>query len=98
MPIYWRNKLYTEEQKEQLWLNKLDKNKRYVLKQPIDISKGLKEYFAAVRYARTRNTALGYGSPNVDHERKLYELQARQILQETRRKQKSQNTSLQGSV
>jgi len=30
MPIYYRNKLYTEEEREELWLNKLDKEERYV--------------------------------------------------------------------
>lgn len=84
MPIYWRNKLYTDEQKEELWLNTLDKQKRYVLKQPIDISKGLNEYFRAVIYARTTNTVLGYGTPKIDEERLQYERQQRELMQYTR--------------
>lgn len=39
MPIYFRNKIYTEEEREKLWLMKLDKEERWVLGQKIDISK-----------------------------------------------------------
>ena len=30
LPIYWRNKIYSEEEREKLWLQKLDKEERYV--------------------------------------------------------------------
>ena len=30
MPIYYRNKIYTEEEKEKLWLIKLDNEERWV--------------------------------------------------------------------
>ena len=31
LPIYYRNKIYTEEEREKLWIEKLDKQERYVL-------------------------------------------------------------------
>ena len=30
LPIYWRNKIYSEKEREQLWLQKLDENVRYI--------------------------------------------------------------------
>ena len=30
LPIYYRNKIYTEEERQKLWLNKLDKQERYI--------------------------------------------------------------------
>ena len=30
MPIYWRNKIYNDQEREQLWLYRLDKNERWV--------------------------------------------------------------------
>ena len=30
LPVYYRNKIYTEEEREQLWIEKLDKNERWV--------------------------------------------------------------------
>jgi len=41
LPTYYRNKIYTEEEREELWINKLDKNTRYVCGEKIDISKGV---------------------------------------------------------
>ena len=39
LPIYYRNKIYTDEEKEKLWLNKLDKQERYVNGTKISIRK-----------------------------------------------------------
>ena len=45
LPIYYRNHLYTEEEREKLWLEKLDQQKRYVDGVEIDISKGEETYY-----------------------------------------------------
>ena len=45
MPVYYRNKIYTEEEREKLWIEMLDKNERYVLGQKIDRSKGDEAYY-----------------------------------------------------
>lgn len=62
LPRYYRNKLYTEEQREQLWINLLDKQTRYVRGEKIDIStpEGEKEYIKAVLYRQAENVQLGY--------------------------------------
>ena len=52
LPVYYRNKLYDEDQREKLWLNKLDKEERWVMGEKIDISENEKEYNQAVEYYR----------------------------------------------
>lgn len=85
LPAYWKNKLYTDAEKEQLWLQRLDKQERYVLGTKIDVSKGFEEYFNAVTEARKKNIRLGYGSYHKDEEQKEYEKQLRIIKQNTRK-------------
>ena len=62
LPIYFRNKLYSDEEREKLWVHKLNKQKRYVLGEEIDISKpiGIKKYFKALEYAQKKNVRLGF--------------------------------------
>ena len=62
LPIYWRNKIYSEEEREKLWLHKLDEQVRYVDGQKIDISKGDKTYYQYLEIARRKNKMLGYGT------------------------------------
>lgn len=79
LPIYIRNKLYTEEEREKLWLIQLNKNVRYVLGQEIDVSKNFDSYFKILEEARKFNKKLGYGSDEHNWQRKKYENQLRQI-------------------
>jgi|SRR5690606_28764744 len=84
LPIYYRNKIYSEEEREKLWLHKLDEEKRYVLNQEIDISKGDENYWLALKTARQKNSELGYGSGEIDWNRKNYERQKRNLIQKKR--------------
>ena len=77
MPIYWRNKIYSEEEREKLWIQKLDKQIRYVGGEKIDISKGMDEYYNTLEWYRKRNTELGYGGGNINWTKKEYEEQRR---------------------
>lgn len=63
LPIYYRNKIYTDEQKEKLWIAKLDKNIRYVGGERIEIhdDKYQRNYFATLRHYQDKNKRLGYG-------------------------------------
>lgn len=79
LPIYYRNKIYTEEEREQLWLEKLDKQTRYVCGEKIDISKNDDTYYNILKFHRERNKRLGYGDDEINWEKKLYEQQRRNI-------------------
>lgn len=61
LPIYYRNKIYSEEEREKLWLNKLDKNIRYVCGEKINIADNDIEYYKTLDYYRRKNKRLGYG-------------------------------------
>lgn len=66
LPMYYRNKIWTEEEREQLWLQKLDAGDRYVRGEKINTNtiEGEREYINAVKYRQTENEALGYsGEP-----------------------------------
>lgn len=72
-PIYYRNKLYSDNQKELLWLNKLDKNVRYVDGTKIDISSNHDEYYRRLEKARIKNKRLGFGDDEINWNRIQYE-------------------------
>lgn len=86
LPIYWRNKIYTEKQREELWLNKINKQLRWICGEKINISKGLTEYYQTLSYYQEKNTQLGYGNDQdwKDEERKQYERINRMLAQKTR--------------
>lgn len=84
MPIYWRNKIYTEEQREQLWLNKLDKNERWVCGEKVNIAETEDEYYGLLEYHRKKNEKLGYGNGQRDWEQEQYERERRILKQKER--------------
>lgn len=84
MPIYWRNKLYTETERERLWIHKLDKEERWICGERIDISKGEEEYYRVLQHHREKSKILGYGDGGRDWTRKKYEEERREIMQKNR--------------
>ena len=90
LPIYYRNKIYTDEEREKLWLEKLDKEERYVNGTRIDVSKNFYEYMIAKEYARKINKRYGYGSNEKDWNRMEYEKQIR-IIKQLKRKNNNNN-------
>lgn len=95
MPTYWRNKIYTEEEREKLWTQKLDKEERYILGRKIDVSKTQANYENALKYARQLNQRLGYGNNEKNHDQEQYERQRRIIMQQTRIAKAKQKQDLQ---
>lgn len=77
LPTYYRNLLYTDEQKEKLWLEKLDKNIRWINGKKIDISQGEDDYFAYLKVAQAKNARLGYGKGELTWEQKQYQNERR---------------------
>lgn len=97
LPIYWRNKIYTDEQKEKLWLHKLDKQERYVCGEKIDISISDENYKLTLEYYRIKNKKLGYGNNRTNEAERQYEHENRVLNQMTRLK-KGQYKSASGGV
>lgn len=84
LPIYWRNKIYSEDEREKLWIYKLDKEERYVLGQRIDISETDEYYMGALFQARKLNRELGYGTDEINWDLKTYENERRKLKQKER--------------
>ena len=84
LPIYWRNKIYSEQEREQLWINRLDKQERWVLGMRIDIRKGEDGYYNALKWAREKNRRLGFGDDSDTWELEQYERSRRLLKQKER--------------
>ena len=63
LPVYWRNKIYTESQREKLWIKKLDENVRWIDGIKIDVSTtaGLRRENEIREIAQRDNDNLGFG-------------------------------------
>ncbi|AXH74911.1 MAG: replication initiator protein [Microviridae sp.] len=84
LPTYYRNKIYTEDEREMLWINLLNKEVRWVNGIKVDISKGEEDYNNLVKHARTVNKTLGYGNNIIKWDELKYEQQRRNIKKWTR--------------
>jgi hypothetical protein len=84
LPIYYRNKIYSEEEREKLWLQKLDKEVRYVDGLEIDISNGEEAYYKVLEEARLKNKFFGFGDDSINWERKRYERERRRLKNKER--------------
>ena len=91
LPIYYRNKIYTEEERERLWLHKLDKQERWVLGNKIDITNGEEAYWAALKWAQQKNIQLGYGGEPLTWEQEYYEKQLRELKIKEKIQKKNNN-------
>lgn len=84
LPKYWRNKIYTDEEKEKLWIEMLDREIRYIDGQKIDVSKGVEEYYKLLEEAREKNKKLNYGSDAKNWNRVVYERERRKLIRAAR--------------
>jgi hypothetical protein len=84
IPIYYRNKIYTEEERENLWIDKLNTETRYILGHKIDVSTkdGQIEYEKLLKWQQARNERLGYKKPTWDE--KKYKKDCRNIKKITK--------------
>lgn len=84
LPVYYRNKIYNEDERESLWLEKLDKEERYVCGVKVDISQGEEEYYKLLEMMRQKNKRLGYGNDEKNWELKKYENERRNLKKKER--------------
>lgn len=96
LPIYYRNKIYTEEEREKLWLEKLDEKTIYVNGIKIDVSENYDEYLAVLKEQQQLNKQLGYKDDSINTERKAYENELRNLkrMQRIIDKENKRNASL----
>lgn len=87
LPIYYRNKRYSEEERLQLWANKLDADKRYVLGVEIENyseEKGWERYNRVLESAKRRNAQAGYGDDSSEYRKKAYNVTAAMLRKQTK--------------
>lgn len=84
LPMIYRNGLWTEAEREMLWMLKLGKDERYVRGQKVDTSKGLEEYIRVRDEARRVNRQLKYEGGFKKDEDKEYEKKLRERKLEER--------------
>lgn len=79
LPIYYRNKIYSEKERDQLWIQKLDQDIRYVggIKVKNSDTKG---YYNILELQREKNMRLGYGTDEKDWNRENYEIERRKLM------------------
>lgn len=83
MPIYWRNKIYSEFEREELWIAKLDKNERWICGEKVH-GDDEKTYYNLLEYHRQRSIKLGYPEPEFIWSKKKYEEERRELLRKKR--------------
>lgn len=76
---YYRRKIYSEEELEELWLQKLNKEIRYVNGIKIDISNGEEEYYKILEEAQKQSVRMGYRGDKKDWKREQYEKERRNL-------------------
>ena len=64
LPSYYRNKIYNEEEKEKLWIDKIEKGYRYVMGEKVSTN-NIEEWENLIRYYQDR-AKLIYGENPVD--------------------------------
>ena len=74
LPTYYRNLIYNETEREQLWINKLNKEERFINGWRYDISTAEEEqlYLNALVEAQKMSEFLGYGNFSEEWKKKTY--------------------------
>lgn len=84
LPIYYRNVVYTESEREKLWIHKLNEGVRYIngVKIKEEDIEGVNKVLAA---ARIENKRKGFGSDEKNYSEEAYNRRRRNMLIETRK-------------
>lgn len=85
-PIYYRNKLYTEEEREQMWIDKINEHKIYIMGIPYDVktAKQREIYNEALKNAQALNERIGGGKPSKEWAKEEYNIKLKEINGEGR--------------
>ena len=96
LPIYYRNKLFSEEEREQKWIELLDKEKRWIRGIKVDVStdEGM-EYFEILQAEKQiENIKLGYGDDSDQWRKKDYNVTKNYISKLTKIQKFAENKEL----
>lgn len=77
LPIYYRNKLYTQEERDKMWTDRLDKNEIYVngmRVRNINTEEGYRNYMNILRTQQEWNESVGYGSTAEEWKAEKYKI------------------------
>lgn len=86
LPIYFRNKFFNDNMREDLWIQKLDENKRYVLGTEItntNTIEGEDRYFRVLKKAQEKNLTLGYGDNTKEWQKQTYNITRKMLIKGT---------------
>lgn len=83
LPIYWRNKIYTEEQREKLWQMKLDKNEQWIGGQKVKAD-DFKLVAKLLQQERDKSKRMGYNEGKINWDLKKYENERRNTIRKKR--------------
>lgn len=88
LPIYYRNHLFSEDEREKLWIQKLEQCKRYVMGIEIentDTIQGEERYFKVLKKAQEKNAELGYGDSTKEWQKKTYNVTRKMLMKGTQK-------------
>lgn len=77
LPIYYRNKVYNQKERDKLWTERLDKATIYVNGiriQHTDTEEGQKEYYRTLQEMQEWNKSIGYGDTSEEWQNKDYKI------------------------
>lgn len=81
-PIYYRNQLYSADEREQLWLYRLDKHKTYIRgieKGALNTTQGYSDYLNTLKVQQADNIKLGYGDRSETWKEKEYNITTKML-------------------
>lgn len=82
LPIYYRNKIYKEEEREKLWIEKINKGTLYIGGEKTDIKNGYtKNHLELLEWYRWKNKELGYGDDSKEWSIDEYKKNRKKLMQ-----------------
>lgn len=84
LPIYYRNKIYNDEEREKLWINKIDKGERWICGEKTDPNKDVGAFYSILKFHQEKNKKLGYGDGKRTWNELEYEKHRRNLMHEKR--------------
>lgn len=83
LPIYYRNKLFTEDEREKLWIKKIEQDTRYINGIPIhrvlECEDRYQQYLNTLQEAQRVNDNLGYGNDSKEWKKHDYNVTLKMI-------------------